>query len=46
VALPAPTAGQRKAGPGCAKAIELLDAMARLKPPQRRLAARQLLAPG
>lgn len=41
VALPA---GPRKAGPGCAKAIELLDAMARLKPAQRRLALRQLLA--
>jgi len=35
----------RKSGPGCAKAIELLDAMARLKPPQRRLSVRQLLAP-
>jgi len=35
----------RKPAPGCAKAIELLDAVARLKPPQRRLAARLMLQP-
>lgn len=43
--LGAASDGSRKAGPGCGKAIELLDAMARLKPPQRRLATRQLLGP-
>jgi hypothetical protein len=43
-ALVAAPTGPRRAGPGCTKAIELLDAMARLKPAQRRLALRQLLA--
>lgn len=38
-------AGPRKVVPGCAKAIELLDAVGRLKPPQRRLAARLMLMP-
>jgi hypothetical protein len=31
--------------PGCTKALELLDAMARMRPPQRRLAARLMLNP-
>ncbi len=42
-----PGAGPRRGAPGCARAIELLDAMAALKAPQRRLAARLMLsAPG
>lgn len=42
-ALVAPPDGPRRAVPRCAQAIALLDDVARLKPPQRRLALRQML---
>lgn len=46
IAALVPGAGRRPGASGCARTLETLDALARLRPPQRQLVVRQMLAAG